>query len=69
MDSAIIGALIGIGVMACGVCTITLHANWNFLRNKWRDLRKQDFPVAETNPLFVRQNSSQFKISKILPVK
>lgn len=73
MDSAGVGALIGIGVMVCGVCSMVLYERKKAIENRWRRLwfRRHGellLPVRQQNPLLVR-SYRRFEMKQILPPK
>lgn len=74
MDPAGIGALIGIGVMICIVCSAVAHEKGseylNILKEKYQKYRHQRqplLPVVKENPVLLRSNSKQFQMKEILP--
>lgn len=76
MDSAILGALIGIGVMGCLALTTVFYekgAEWKErLLRKWRERRHLHaplLPVVKENPVLIRSTSKQFQLRELLPLK
>ena len=76
MDPAGVGALIGIGVMACVFFTFVIREKgadcMNKLREtyqKYKNQRQPLLPVSKENPLLVRTSSKQFQMKEILPSK
>ena len=73
MDSAGIGALIGIGVMVCAVCSMVVYERKKAIRERWKRIwiHKRGeplLPVRQQNPLLVR-SSKKFEMKQILPRK
>lgn len=76
MDPAGIGALIGIGVMVCIVCTAFVHERgseyWNILKEKYQQYRHQRqplLPVTKENAVLLRSNSKQFQMKELFQSK
>ena len=76
MDPAGVGALIGIGVMACLFCTALFHekgsvylANLKEKVQKYRHQRQPLLSVTKENPVLVRTNSKQFQMRDLVQSK
>ena len=70
MDAGLIGGLIGVGIMGCGILTAlcynqgeTLHRRWQ----RYRQVRTPLLPVVVVNP--VRRNPRQWKMKQLLASK
>lgn len=75
MDAAVTGALIGIGMMGCLVCTVFCYEKakpWSqTIREKYLTYRQQRqplLPISQTNPLIVTQKK-HFEMKKIITKK
>ena len=73
MDSAVTGALIGIGVMVCAVCSMVVYERKKAMKDRWKRLwfRRHGeplLPVRQQKPLLVR-SFRRFEMKHILPTK
>lgn len=73
MDSAVTGALIGIGVMVCAVCSMVVYERKKAMKDRWKRIwiRKRGeplLPVRQQNPLLVL-STKRFEMKQILPRK
>lgn len=76
MDPGAVGALIGIGVMVCIVCTGVLHEKGSELlrkaRTSFQKYKQQKQPllvVTKDNPVLVRSGLNQWKMRELLVLK
>jgi hypothetical protein len=73
MDAAGIGALIGVSVMVCGVCSIGLYERKKTIQGRWRQICFRMYggallPVRQETPLLVPYHR-KFEMKNILPPK
>lgn len=73
MDPGGIGALIGIGIMVCVICTSILYEKTENIKVRfkrftasWNHEQKPLLPVSKTNPVLVKSLSKQFQMKDIL---
>jgi hypothetical protein len=73
MDPATTGALIGIGILVCGVCTPILNDKGTKLveafkkrYQNWKQQRQPLLFVVKENPVLVRLSSKQFQMKELL---
>ncbi len=76
MDPGGLGALIGISVMVCIVCTAVAREKGgefiNKLKKKYQIYKQQKqplLPVTQTNPVLLRTPSKQFQMKELLGSK
>jgi hypothetical protein len=74
MDAGLVGALIGIGVMGCGILTVVCYEKGRQLKQAW--LRKYQswkqanqplLPTVKQNPVLVKR--AQFQMKELLQTK
>jgi hypothetical protein len=68
MDAGLIGGLIGLGIMVCGVSTAVLYDKGGRLMrgcqqriDQWKQPRQPLLPVGKENPLVVKRTQFQMK--------
>jgi hypothetical protein len=73
MDSGGLGALIGIGIMACGVCTIVLREKGGEfvirIQKKYTTYRQPKnslLPITKNNPIVVSTSLKHFQMKELL---
>jgi hypothetical protein len=76
MDAGLIGGLIGLGVMVCGVGTAVCYDKGGkvlaYFKRKYtayRQSRQPLLPVRKTNPVLVRTSSNQWKMKELVAKK
>ena len=70
MDAGLVGGLIGIGLMACGVLTLACCAKKEEVLRRWRNYRESRvplLPVVVVNP--VRRNLRHWRMKQLLRSK
>ena len=60
------GALIGIGVMVCGILSFSAFDRWKSIKEQWKTLFT---PSHQENPVLLRRISKQWKVKEIIVSK
>jgi len=76
MDAGLIGGLIGLGVMVCGVGTAVCYdkggkvlASLKKRLATYQQTRQPLLPVTKPNPVLVRTSSKQWKMKELVATK
>jgi hypothetical protein len=73
MDPGVVGGLIGLGIMVCGVGSFSIYDRWEPIKKKWKNLFCKDaqppIPIKKENPILVRRVSKQWKVKEIIVSK
>jgi len=73
MDPGVVGGLIGLGIMVCGVGSFSIYDRWERIKKKWKKLFWKDpqplIPIKKENPILVRRVSKQWKVKEIIVSK
>jgi hypothetical protein len=65
MDAGLIGALIGVGFMACVAGAYFLHEYASAIKKRWKRSRQSLLPVVQQSPLLIRTVSKQFQMKDL----
>ncbi len=69
MDPAVLGSLIGVGLLACLGCTVALQDKVTAWWSRWRQQKQPLLPTAARNPVLLKPRKTQWKVQQLLDLK